>query len=131
MCIPLIRAGVYVVVRLMGAFKNIQSFQISATNPADPAAVRGNFQNPICDRAGAQILARDWESAQQRVDDVHVNASRRWSCPGRGGLLCAALPPAGERGESARPRSRTGMVSMVTCGTDAPEKRTDEAKASS
>lgn len=69
MCIPLIRAVVYVVVHLMGAFKNIQSFQISATNPADPAAVRGNFQNPICDRAGAQILARDWEGAQQRVDD--------------------------------------------------------------
>lgn len=69
MCIPLIRAVVYVVVHLMGAFKNIQSFQISATNPADPAAVRGNFQNPICDRAGAQILARDWECAQQRADE--------------------------------------------------------------
>lgn len=73
----------------MGAFKNIQSFQISASNPADPAAECGNFQNSICARA--EILARDWESAQQRV----VEVPGCWKCSR--GFLCVALPPVGAK----------------------------------
>lgn len=42
----------------MAAFKNIQSVQICASNPAHPAAERGNFQNPICVGVGTQIYWR-------------------------------------------------------------------------